>query len=144
MGPDDIQQVFDKIARDLEQHLQTISTLPNSQQTMSLRTLLEYVLHARNGVRDANSTLALLLRAVEGLVEGLNLSTGDSELMLRYRDCHIMVLRAINDPRLCGPPWTTKQVTRYKFYFIEKVFSEIYLVSKSSCVWGGVIAVKLS
>jgi len=112
LGADDIQQVFEKIAHDIEQHLHAFMSLPSSQLMSSLRTLLEYVLLARNSVRDQNAALALLHRAVEGLLEGLNLSAGDTELMLRYRDCHLMVLRAINDPRLYGPQWSTQKITR--------------------------------
>ena len=54
----------------------------------------------------------LLFQAVEGLLDGLSTVPNDPELMLRYRDCHLLVLKGLQDHRAYGPQWTNKQVTR--------------------------------
>lgn len=77
-----------------------------------MRTLLEYILLARNAVRDVNASLALLQRAVEGLLDGMMLTHCETELMVRYRDSHLLVLKTLQDPRMYGLQWTNKQVTR--------------------------------
>jgi len=115
MGNDDIHQIYDKVSRDIEQHLASFQTaVPSAQQTAAIRTLLEYVLLARQSVRDVNPAMALVQQAVEGLLDGFAVpSSGpEQELMLRYRDCHLLVIRALQDPRVHGPQWTSKNVTR--------------------------------
>lgn len=52
------------------------------------------------------------LQAVEGFLEGYNHSITDAEFAQRFRDCHILVLKGLQDPRARGPQWTNKQVTR--------------------------------
>jgi len=118
MGNDDIYQIYDKVSREIEQHLAAFqAAVPTAQQTGTIRSLLEYVLHARQAVRDVNPALALVQRAVEGLLDGFAVpATGpEQELMLRYRDCHLLIIRALQDPRVHGPQWTNKHVTRYFF-----------------------------
>lgn len=107
-------QVYDKVGRDIEQHF---VQFVNSPLMNSMRTLLEYILLVRNSVRDINAALALLQRAVEGMLEGMMLTHGDPETMARYRDSHLVVLKTLQDPRMYGPQWTNKQVTRYKSGF---------------------------
>ncbi len=51
-------------------------------------------------------------QAVEGLLDGLSSMPSDPELMLRYRDCHLLVLKGLQDHRAYGSQWTNKQVTR--------------------------------
>ena len=50
-------------------------------------------------------------QAVEGLLGGI--SPSDAELALRYKDCHLIVLRGLQDPRAYGPIWTARHVTKY-------------------------------
>jgi len=116
MGNDDIHQIYDKVSREIEQHLAAFqAAVPSAQQTAAIRTLLDYVLHARQSVRDMNPAMALVQRAVEGLLDGFTVpATGpEQELMLRYRDCHLLIIRALQDPRVHGLQWTNKHVTRY-------------------------------
>ena len=55
----------------------------------------------------------ILLQAVDGLLDGLTaMPATDAELMFRFRDCHLLVLRGLQDHRAYGPQWTNKQVTR--------------------------------
>ena len=51
-------------------------------------------------------------QAVEGLLEGVGPLASDAELSLRYRDCHLIVLRGLQDPRGYGPMWTARHVTK--------------------------------
>jgi hypothetical protein len=68
------------------------------------------------------------LQAVEGMLDGLTSMPNDPELMIRYRDIHLRILKALQDPRAYGIQWTNKQVTRYVLvnsYFMEphRIFS---------------------
>ncbi|XP_006271770.2 CCR4-NOT transcription complex subunit 1 isoform X9 [Alligator mississippiensis] len=107
---DDVAQIYDKCMTELEQHLQSIPhTLTMNPQTQALRSLLEAVVVARNS-RDAIAALGLLQKAVEGLLDAT--SGADADLLLRYRECHLLVLKALQDGRAYGSPWCNKQITR--------------------------------
>lgn len=52
----------------------------------------------------------LSFQAVEGLLDAT--SGADAELLLSYRECHLLVLKALQDSRAYGPQWCNKQITR--------------------------------
>lgn len=107
---DDVAQIYDKCIADLEQHLHAISpALAMNPLTQALRSLLEAVALARNS-RDGIAALGLLQKAVEGLLDAT--SGADADLLLRYRECHLLVLKALQDGRAYGPQWCNKQITR--------------------------------
>lgn len=107
---DDVAQIYDKCMADLEQHLHTIPpALAMNPLTQALRSLLEAVALARNS-RDGIAALGLLQKAVEGLLDAT--SGADADLLLRYRECHLLVLKALQDGRAYGPQWCNKQITR--------------------------------
>ncbi|XP_055365547.1 CCR4-NOT transcription complex subunit 1 isoform X2 [Betta splendens] len=107
---DDVAQIYDKCMADLEQHLHAISpALAMNPLTQALRSLLEAVALARNS-RDGIAALGLLQKAVEGLLDAT--SGADADLLLRYRECHLLVLKALQDGRAYGPQWCNKQITR--------------------------------
>nr|XP_033796481.1 CCR4-NOT transcription complex subunit 1 isoform X3 [Geotrypetes seraphini] len=107
---DDVAQIYDKCITELEQHLHAIPpTLAMNPQAQALRSLLEAVVLARNS-RDAIAALGLLQKAVEGLLDAT--SGADADLLLRYRECHLLVLKALQDGRAYGSPWCNKQITR--------------------------------
>uniref|UniRef100_A0A3Q2EDJ4 CCR4-NOT transcription complex subunit 1 n=1 Tax=Cyprinodon variegatus TaxID=28743 RepID=A0A3Q2EDJ4_CYPVA len=54
--------------------------------------------------------LAQPMKAVEGLLDAT--SGADADLLLRYRECHLLVLKALQDGRAYGPQWCNKQITR--------------------------------
>uniref|UniRef100_A0A3B3VN55 CCR4-NOT transcription complex subunit 1 n=1 Tax=Poecilia latipinna TaxID=48699 RepID=A0A3B3VN55_9TELE len=107
---DDVAQIYDKCITDLEQHLHAIPpALAMNPLTQGLRNLLEAVALARNS-RDGIAALGLLQKAVEGLLDAT--SGADADLLLRYRECHLLVLKALQDGRAYGPQWCNKQITR--------------------------------
>ncbi|XP_043935455.1 CCR4-NOT transcription complex subunit 1 [Protopterus annectens] len=107
---DDVAQIYDKCIADLEQHMHAIPpTLAMNPQAQALRNLLEAVVMARNS-RDAIAALGLLQKAVEGLLDAT--SGADADLLLRYRECHLLVLKALQDGRAYGAQWCNKQITR--------------------------------
>lgn len=133
---DDVAQIYDKCIADLEQHLHAVAPgLAMNPLTQALRSLLEAVVLARNS-RDGIAALGLLQKvrpfregaahvwpalgsihlsspshqAVEGLLDAT--SGADADLLLRYRECHLLVLKALQDGRAYGPQWCNKQITR--------------------------------
>ncbi|KAI8491153.1 CCR4-NOT transcription complex subunit 1, partial [Branchiostoma belcheri] len=108
---DEITQIYDRIISELEQHLHAILAPPTNQQVAAMHSLLEAVILARNS-REIVTALALLQKAVEGLLDGLTQLPSDPELALRFRDAHLLVLKGLQDQRAYGPHWTNKQVTR--------------------------------
>ncbi|XP_045149632.1 CCR4-NOT transcription complex subunit 1 isoform X3 [Echinops telfairi] len=107
---DDVAQIYDKCITELEQHLHAVPpTLAMNPQAQALRSLLEVVVLSRNS-RDAIAALGLLQKAVEGLLDAT--SGADADLLLRYRECHLLVLKALQDGRAYGSPWCNKQITR--------------------------------
>ena len=56
---DELSQIYEKIAREIEQHLHSLIAAPNSPQVIALKSLLDNVLLAHNS-RDVVSALQLL------------------------------------------------------------------------------------
>lgn len=114
-GTDELGAVFEKIANDLDHYLQNIignqSVIPSNCHVGSLHNLLEALIVARKS-RDAMTAVSLVQKAVEGILDGLPSMANDPELMVRHRDIHLRVLKALQDPRAYGMQWTNKQVTR--------------------------------
>ncbi|KAM9070922.1 CCR4-NOT transcription complex subunit 1 isoform X7 [Sminthopsis crassicaudata] len=107
---DDVAQIYEKCITELEQHLHAIPpALGMNPQSQTLRSLLDAVVMSRNS-RDAIAALGLLQKAVEGLLDAT--SGADADLLLRYRECHLLVLKALQDGRAYGSPWCNKQITR--------------------------------
>ncbi|XP_046976723.1 CCR4-NOT transcription complex subunit 1 isoform X2 [Vanessa cardui] len=83
-------------------------------QATNTHTLLECLIIARRN-RDIVSGYTLLQRAVEGLLDGHIVQPGTNpehaEMMTRYRDIHLRVLKLLEDARVYGHAWTTKQIT---------------------------------
>lgn len=109
---DDVTQIYDKVSSELDNYVHSIIAPANNPQAIALHSLMEAIFMARNS-RDVLPALSLLRKAVEGLLEGLtqSLST-DPELTIRFREGHLLVLKALADPRVYGIQWTSKQVTR--------------------------------
>jgi len=140
--PDDVVHILGKCAAEIEQHIhhmeqqvQQMLVNPAAQHLAQLHNLLDMVVNARV-TRDNLSSLRLIRKAVEGVLE--TTLPSDTEMALRYKDCHLIVLRGFQDPRGYGPLWTARQVlkvladlppeVRYNFEGID-ILSRAHLIT---------------
>jgi len=70
----------------------------------------DLIVSAKN-TRSVVAAITLLQKAVEGLLEGLASYPADPEI-IRFRDAHLLVLKALQDPRAFGEGWVNRQVTK--------------------------------
>lgn len=114
---DEIGSLYDKLVSELELVLQNVLATAgnlgtaNAQAAQALHGLREALLLSKR-TRDPTSALALLQKSIEGLIDGVPISALDPEMALRYREIHIRVLKALQDPRMFGVQWTTKHIAR--------------------------------
>ncbi|KAL0280391.1 UNVERIFIED_CONTAM: hypothetical protein PYX00_001693 [Menopon gallinae] len=111
---DDMNTLYDKLAAELELYVQNVIATTGGIGTpnphvAAMHGLREALIHAKRS-RDPTSALALLQKAVEGLVDGG--PQLDTDMTLRFRDAHLRVLKTLQDPRMFGVQWTNKHVTR--------------------------------
>ncbi|XP_011707064.1 PREDICTED: CCR4-NOT transcription complex subunit 1-like, partial [Wasmannia auropunctata] len=111
---DEVGAMLEKLAAEVEVLMNAIaSAVPPAQHTL-LHSLLESIILTRRS-RDANAAMTLLKKAVEGLLDGPIINSGviDSDnLIQRYRELHLRILKTLQDPRAYGMQWTNKHVTR--------------------------------
>ncbi|XP_055951329.1 CCR4-NOT transcription complex subunit 1-like isoform X2 [Argiope bruennichi] len=107
---DEMSQIYDKLISELEMLLH--ATNHSNPHILALHSLLEAVLMARN-TREMTSAVALLQKAVDGFLEGMCQAASDSDVSMRFRDGHLLVMKALADPRVYGHQWTSKQITRW-------------------------------
>lgn len=100
---DEIGMILEKVALELERYLQSLLPLGSSSQAVAIGSLLEAVMLARSS-RDHGAHVTLLQKAFEGLVESLTIfaSGNDHEAVVRFRDAHLLVLKALQDPQAYG------------------------------------------
>ncbi|CAM1310304.1 CNOT1 (predicted), partial [Pycnogonum litorale] len=109
---DEISQIYEKVVNELDNLIRGIMAAPTNPQVLALHSLLEAAHIARNS-REIVTAISLLQKAVEGLLEGMTPQlTNDPDLALRFCDGHLLVLKALQDPRTYGTQWTSKNVTR--------------------------------
>ena len=53
-----------------------------------------------------------LTQALEGLLEGMNPPPGDPDLFVSFRDCHLLILKMIQNPSGLGADSAMHHVTR--------------------------------
>jgi len=128
--PDEISQMLEKIGRDIEQVLQNFMVPPSNPLGSQLHKVLDAVLYARNS-REIGSIETLLQKTVNGLMELYTNNTSEQELMSRFRDCHILVLKCLQDPRAYGSGWLKKQVTRA---LVERSDDHKYNIEALDCL----------
>ncbi|XP_011168409.1 CCR4-NOT transcription complex subunit 1 isoform X1 [Solenopsis invicta] len=111
---DEVGAMLEKLATEVEVLLAAMVPAAPPPQHAILHSLLESIVLTRRS-RDANAAMALLKKAVEGLLDGPILNSGviESEnLIQRYRELHLRILKCLQDPRAYGMQWTNKHVTR--------------------------------
>lgn len=99
---DEIAVILEKVALELERCVQTLLPV-NSAHAVAVGALLEAAMLARSS-RDHGAHVTLLQKAFEGLVESLTSfgSGSDAETVVRFRDAHLLVLKALQDPQAYG------------------------------------------
>ncbi len=100
---DEICAILEKVGMELERYLQSLLPLGTSSQTVAIGSLFDAVMVARSS-RDPGAHITLLQKAFEGLVESLTTfaSSNDHDAVIRFRDAHLIVLKALQDPQACG------------------------------------------
>jgi CCR4-NOT transcription complex subunit 1 len=108
---DDCVAILDEVHSKLQPFIEQCTGLPPTPHMAALTQLLES-LHMARTSKEVASVIVLIGRAVESLLEGLTpgLQT-EPDMLARYRDANILVLRALADQRAYGPNWTGRQVT---------------------------------
>lgn len=111
---DDSFQLLERIGHEIQRHIQQLrNVFPDSSPVITqLCSLLESFFMVRN-TRDAVAATSLIQKAVVGLLESLQgLDQERQDVKLTIRECHLMVLKAMQEIRTFGQSWTNKQVTR--------------------------------
>ncbi|XP_011335843.1 CCR4-NOT transcription complex subunit 1 isoform X2 [Ooceraea biroi] len=111
---DEVGAMLEKLAAEVEVLLAAIGPAAPPPQHAALHSLLESIILTRRS-RDGGAAMALLKKTVEGLLDGPIISSGviESEnLIQRYRELHLRILKCLQDPRAYGMQWTNKHVTR--------------------------------
>ncbi|XP_014478138.1 PREDICTED: CCR4-NOT transcription complex subunit 1 isoform X5 [Dinoponera quadriceps] len=110
---DEVGAMLEKLVAEVEIVLTAMGPATPPAQHGALHSLLESIILTRRS-RDTGAAMNLLKKAVEGLLDGPTISSGviDSEVVLRYRDMHLRILKCLQDPRAYGMQWTNKHVTR--------------------------------
>lgn len=105
----------ERISEEVDHTIQAFTNLaPSSPLIPMLHSLAEALMLQRTN-RDAPAAQHLLRKACDNLLEGARTLPNEpelSQLALRFRDCHLIVLKAMADPRSYGVNWTSKNVTR--------------------------------
>ena len=108
---DDTVAILDEVHSKLQPFIEQCTGLPPAPHMAALQQLLE-ALHIARTSKEVSSVIVLIGKAVDSLLEGLTpgLQT-EPEMLARFRDANILVLRALADQRAYGPNWTGRQVT---------------------------------
>merc|ERR1719402_1906246 len=108
---EDCVAILDEVHSKLQPFIEQCTGLPPAPHMASLNQLLDS-LHVARTSKEVSSVVVLIGKAVESLLEGLTpgLQT-EPEMLARFRDANILVLRALADQRAYGPNWTGRQVT---------------------------------
>ena len=90
---------------ELERFLQSLLPLGSSAQAVAIGSLLKAVILARSSLEHGAHITLILQKAFEELVESLTsfATTGnDPEAVVRFRDKHSLVLKALQDHQAYG------------------------------------------
>merc|ERR1712012_609836 len=108
---EDCVAILDEVHSKLQPFIEQCTSLPPAPHMQALNQLLE-ALHIARTSKEVSSVIVLIGKAVESLLEcltpGLQI---EPEMLARFRDANILVLRALADQRAYGPNWTGRQVT---------------------------------
>nr|QOW64962.1 hypothetical protein [Lymnaea stagnalis] len=109
-GQEELIHLYEKMVSEIESHMHLMANptlfIPHLQQ------LMQAINVARNTL-DKNTATQLVQKAVEGLTEQYAMTNmADGETLLRFRECHLLVLKTFAEHRAFGMTWIAKEVTR--------------------------------
>merc|ERR1719266_1741022 len=108
---EDCVAILDDVHSKLQPFIEQCTGLPPTPHMASLNVLLES-LHVARTSKEVSSVILLIGKVVESLLEGVTPGLQiEPEMLARFRDANILVLRALADQRAYGPNWTGRQVT---------------------------------
>ena len=108
---DDCVAILDDVHSKLQPFIEQCTGLPPTPHMASLNVLLDS-LHVARTSKEVSSVIVLIGKVVEALLEGVTPGLQiEPEMLARFRDANILVLRALADQRAYGPNWTGRQVT---------------------------------
>ncbi|XP_068115836.1 CCR4-NOT transcription complex subunit 1-like [Hyperolius riggenbachi] len=104
---DDVAQIYDKCIVVIEKNMRINPPVsPVSAQTDVMRSVLELVAV----IRDANTAMKLLQKAVECVLDATSFASGDK--LVRYWVYHLLVLKVLQNSKTLTFNWCNKQITR--------------------------------
>ncbi|VVC27811.1 Hypothetical protein CINCED_3A013043 [Cinara cedri] len=113
---DEMTVVYEKLISDIEALLQLYMTnqriLSNTTQPANLHGVLEAMMTLRRS-RDIMTATNVVNKTVESYLDGLSPPANhDLDMTIRYRDMHLNIFRAFQDPRAYNLQWTNKTLTK--------------------------------
>ncbi|XP_050542433.1 CCR4-NOT transcription complex subunit 1-like [Daktulosphaira vitifoliae] len=114
--PDEMAVVYEKLITEVEVLLQLYMTnqriMSNTTQPANLHGVLEALITLRR-CRDVVTAANVVNKVVESYLDGLSPSANqDLDMSIRYRDLHLNIFRAFQDPRAYNLQWTNKTLTK--------------------------------
>jgi CCR4-NOT transcription complex subunit 1 len=110
-GSEESWAIIEEVYNKLQPYIESNTGLPGTPHQAGLQQLLEALKSARSS-REVSSIIILIGKAVENLLEGLTVNVqAEPDMLARFRDANLLVLKALGDPRAFGPTWTNRQVT---------------------------------
>jgi len=120
---DEMSSLFDRCIKEIDLSQQACTQtepqtdafgMPTSTTFAKLQVLLELVKSVRNS-KEPSLVTPFVQKIVESLLD-IHVSGTHPEmpvaLKYRFRNCHLIVLRTLQDPRLYGSPYVSKEVTQ--------------------------------
>lgn len=110
-GSEESWAIIEEVYNKLQPYIEGNTGLPGTPHQAGLQQLLEALKAARSS-REVSSIIILIGKAVENLMEGLTVNVqAEPDMLARFRDANLLVLKALADGRAYGPNWTCRQVT---------------------------------
>jgi len=108
---DESWAILEEVHNKLQPFIEQCTGLPAQPHMAGLQQLLDSLRTARQN-REVSSIIVLIGKAVENLLEGLTVGVqAEPDMLARYRDANLLVLKALADQRAYGPNWTSRQAT---------------------------------
>lgn len=119
---DEMASLCEKLAVEVDQFIVATSGQSNyavmNNTMMMIRDCLMYTMHNR----ELGSSIAIVQKCVEGLQDTV-VQHNEHDVILKFREITIRILKSLQDPRAFGQQWVIKQVTRFVTEFRDDVRS---------------------